>query len=217
MTSREKDPAAEARSFDKGAIPMRYTRALAAVAAALTITLAGCSSAGSASDGKGHNEADVDFTSDMIQHHAQALEMVDLTLGRELDPEVADLADQIRAAQAPEIEKMVDWLEDWDQPVPETSRDHANAHAQEHGESVEMDTDMPGMMNAEEMAALEKAPDQEFQDMWLEMMIEHHEGAVEMAEAETEDGENAKAVSLAEDVISTQEKEISTMEGLLKG
>ena len=200
---------------------MRYKRALAAVAAALTMTLAttlaGCSASGSSSDGKGHNEADVEFSSDMIQHHAQALQMVDLTLGRELDPEVVALADQIRAAQAPEIEKMVDWLEAWDQPVPETSRDHANAHAQEHGESAEMDTDMPGMMSADEMAALEKAPDQEFQDMWLEMMIEHHEGAVEMAEAEVEDGENAKAISLAEDVISAQEKEISTMQELLKG
>ena len=198
---------------------MRYTRALAAVAAALTMTLAttlaGCSASGSSSDGKGHNEADVEFSSDMIQHHAQALQMVDLTLGRELDPEVVALTDQIRAAQAPEIEKMADWLEEWGEPVPATSRDHA--HADGHGESMEVDADMPGMMSADEMAALEKAPDQEFQDMWLEMMVEHHEGAVEMAEAEVEDGENAEAISLAEDIISAQEKEISTMQELLKG
>ncbi len=193
---------------------MRYTRALAAVAAALTMSLAGCSASGSSSDSKGHNEADVEFSSDMIQHHAQALQMVDLTLGRELDPEVVDLTDQIRAAQAPEIEKMADWLEEWGEPVPATSRDHA--HADGHGESMEVDADMPGMMSADEMAALEEARTEEFQDMWLEMMVEHHEGAVEMAEAEVEDGENAEAISLAEDIIDAQEKEISTMQDLLK-
>lgn len=196
---------------------MRFPRTLAAAAAALTLTLAGCSASESSTDGKAYNDADVDFASDMIQHHAQALQMVDLTLGRKLDAEVVTLTEQIRTAQAPEIEKMADWLEDWDQPVPETSRDHANAHAQEHGESVEMDTDMPGMLSAKELESLESASGPEFQTMWLEMMIEHHEGAVEMAEAQVEEGSNAKAVALAEDIISTQEREISTMQDLLGG
>jgi len=196
---------------------MRYQRALAATAAALTLTLAGCSSSESSAGGSGHNDADVDFASDMIQHHAQALEMVDLTLGRELDPEVVTLTEEIRAAQAPEIEKMADWLEDWDEPVPETSRDHANAHAEDHGESAELDTDMPGMMSAEEMDALENASGAEFQTMWLEMMIEHHEGAVEMAETEVAEGENAKAITLAEEIIDAQEAEISAMQDLLEG
>jgi uncharacterized protein (DUF305 family) len=196
---------------------MRFPRTLAAVAAALTLTLAGCSASESSTDGNAYNDADVDFASDMIQHHAQALQMVDLTLGRKLDAEVVTLTEEIRTAQAPEIEKMADWLEDWDQPVPETSRDHANAHAQEHGESVEMDTDMPGMLSAKELETLESASGPEFQTMWLEMMIEHHEGAVEMAEAQVEEGSNAKAVALAEDIISTQEREISTMQDLLAG
>lgn len=194
---------------------MRFPHVLA-VTAALMFALAGCSDAES-SGGKGYNDADVDFASDMIQHHAQALEMVDLTLGRELDPEVVALTEEIRAAQAPEIETMADWLEDWDQPVPETSRDHANAHAEDHGASVEMDEDMPGMMSAEEMDALEKATGEEFQSMWLEMMIDHHEGAVEMAAAEVDEGENAEAIALAEEIISSQEKEISTMRDLLEG
>ncbi len=197
---------------------MRYTRALAAVAAALMLTVAGCSSSSEpSSSGKGYNDADVDFASDMIQHHAQALEMVDLTLGRDLDPQVAELTDQIRAAQTPEIEKMADWLVAWDKPVPETSRDHANAHAEDHGASAEMDADMPGMMSADEMDALEKASGAEFQTMWLKMMIDHHEGAVEMAKAEVEEGESAKAVALAKDIISAQDDEISTMKDLLKG
>lgn len=196
---------------------MRHPRAIAALVAALALVLAGCSASDSSGDGKGFNDADVDFASDMIQHHAQALQMVDLTLGRDLDPAVARLTDQIRAAQAPEIEKMVDWLQAWDQKVPPTSRDHANAHAEGHGQDPGMNTDMPGMMSAEQMTALEKAPDGKFQTMWLQMMIDHHEGAIEMAQRQVEDGQNAKAVALAEDIVSAQKKEIATMQDLLKG
>jgi uncharacterized protein (DUF305 family) len=196
---------------------MRYPRVLAAVAAALTLTLAGCSSESSA-DPNGFNDADVDFAGDMIQHHAQALVMVDMTMGRDLDPETVELTEGIRAAQAPEIEQMADWLEDWDQPVPETSRDHANAHADEHGgdDGAEMDADMPGMMSAEEMDALEKASGEEFRTMWLELMIEHHQGAVEMAETVVEEGQNAEVRARAEDIIRTQSDEISTMQALLE-
>ena len=191
---------------------MRHLRALAA--ASLLVALAGCAESSEAgSGGAGHNEADVSFAGDMIQHHAQALQMVDLTMGRDLDPEVGALADDIRAAQTPEIEKMADWLEEWDEPVPETVRDHANAHGD--GTAMEHGTDVPGMMGAEEMESLEKASDAEFQDLWLEMMIEHHQGAVEMAPEEQEAGESAQATDLAEDIETTQTQEIETMEGLL--
>jgi uncharacterized protein (DUF305 family) len=190
---------------------MRLPRVIPAVVAALTLALAGCSDSGSTS-GDGFNQADVDFASNMIQHHAQALEMVDLTMDRQLDPELAELTEQIRAAQAPEIERMADWLEEWDQPVPETSRDHANAHGDEDGG---MDMDMPGMMTADDMAALEEASDEEFRDMWLQMMIEHHEGAVAMAEEEVENGEAPEAISLAKEIIAAQNEEISTMQEML--
>ena len=165
-----------------------------------------------AANGDEYNDADVDFASDMIQHHAQALAMVDSTMGRQLDPEVQQLAEDIRMAQGPEIEQMTDWLTDWDQPIPETVRDHANAHGD--GE-VEMDPDMPGMMSAEEMAELEAAEGEDFQQLWLEMMIEHHEGAIEMAQTEQSDGKFGPAKELAEDIASAQQDEISTMENLL--
>ncbi len=165
-----------------------------------------------AANGDTFNDADVEFATDMIQHHAQALSMVDLTMGRRLDPEVQQLAEDIRAAQGPEIEQMTDWLTDWDQPIPETVRDHANAHGEG---DTEMDTDMPGMMSPEEMADLEAATGEGFQQMWLEMMIEHHEGAIEMAQAEQSDGEHPSAVDLARTIESAQQEEISTMESLL--
>lgn len=75
--------------------------------------------------------------------------------------------------------------------------------------------DMPGMMTSEDMDALENASDAEFQDMWLEMMIEHHEGAIEMAETEQEDGQLKDAVDLAGQIIDAQQQEIDIMRGLL--
>ena len=190
---------------------------MTALALGLSLTVAGCGSEESSDPATSlsateHNDADVAFATEMIQHHAQALSMVDLTMGRKLDPEVLALSDDIRAAQAPEIETMTDWLTEWGEEIPETVRDHANAghdmDEMDHG-------DMPGMMSADEMDALENASDAEFQDLWLEMMVEHHEGAVEMAEAEEADGRFKPAVELATDIQESQTAEIEKMQGLL--
>ncbi|GAB3264362.1 hypothetical protein GCM10027448_40180 [Nocardioides dilutus] len=203
-------------------------RAIAAIALA-GLLLTGC---GDDQDGAGaqngdsradHNDADVAFASDMIQHHAQALAMVDLTVERDLDPEVQALAEAIRAAQGPEIETMTDWLTQWGEPVPATVRDHVNAEGDEHGGDgehgdVDMDdtgADMPGMMSEEQMDQLEGAGDPEFRDLFLEMMIEHHEGAIEMARTEQADGKYAPAVELAEQIEAAQAAEIATMQALL--
>jgi len=165
-----------------------------------------------------HNNADVRFATDMIPHHAQALTMVDLTAGRTLDPQVQQLAEEIRAAQTPEIEELTRWLTLWGEDIPETMRDHVNAEGD--GDMGSMDGDemgqgTAGMMSQDELAELENASDAEFQDMWLEMMIEHHTGAVAMATAEQEDGQYAPAVDLAGQIIDSQTKEISTMRELL--
>jgi uncharacterized protein (DUF305 family) len=155
----------------------------------------------------------------MITHHAQALSMVDLTLDRPLDPEVQALAEDIREAQAPEIETMADWLTSWGEEVPATMRDHVNGGHDMDDMSDNMDNmdhdDMPGMMTADDIDELENAGDGEFEDMWLEMMIEHHEGAVEMAKREQEDGRFKDAVDLARQIIEAQNKEIATMKELL--
>jgi uncharacterized protein (DUF305 family) len=166
-----------------------------------------------APNGDVYNDADVAFAQQMIPHHAQAIEMVDLTRGRDLSPEVEQLASQILEAQTPEIETMTGWLTDWDEEVPATSRDHANAHGEGDGE--DMGGEMPGMMTDEEMAELESASDAEFEDLWLTMMVEHHEGAIEMARTEQEDGEFADAVAMAEDIEAGQTAEVDRMQGLL--
>ena len=189
---------------------------------ALTLTACGNDESGNANSTQvsetDHNDADVEFATDMIQHHAQALSMVDLTVDRTLDPEVQQLADDIREAQGPEIETMSDWLQDWDEEIPDTMRDHSNAGHDMEGMSDSMDgldSDMPGMMSGEDFDELENATDSDFQTMWLEMMIEHHEGAIEMAEDQQDNGQYKAAVDLAGNVVDTQTAEIDTMNTLL--
>jgi uncharacterized protein (DUF305 family) len=179
--------------------------------------MGGPSATRTASNGEVFNDADVRFASEMIQHHAQALSMVDLTAGRPLDAEVEKLAEDIRAAQAPEIEIFTGWLIEWGEKVPETVRDHANAgHGDDsdHG-SMQDHSDMPGMMSADQMEALSEASDTDFQSMWLEMMIDHHEGAVEMARTEQSEGRHRPAVELAKQIESSQSDEIELMQSLL--
>lgn len=206
----------------------RVRRALGATGLALTLALT-AAACGDDPDGDSragvsataHDDADVAFATEMVQHHAQALSMVDLTVGRTLEPEVQTLAESIRDAQAPEIETMVDWLSDWGEEVPATVRDHSHAGhdpSDVAGSMEGMDEDsmdMPGMMSADDMEALQDAPDDRFQTMWLEMMIEHHAGAVEMAETERDEGTYRPAVDLARSIIDSQTAEIEQMEALL--
>ncbi|MDP2773488.1 MAG: DUF305 domain-containing protein [Nocardioides sp.] len=170
---------------------------------ALALTACGSDDEPAADSSSGdHNAADVTFASEMIQHHAQALVMVDLTVGRELDPEFQRLTESIRDAQAPEIELMADWLVGWGEEVPATDRDHVNAEhdgEDSHGDQTE----------------LESAEGDEFRRLWLEQMIEHHEGAIEMAETEQADGQDQAALDLAEAIIEAQSAEIEKMQKLL--
>ncbi|WP_367919035.1 DUF305 domain-containing protein, partial [Nocardioides ginsengisoli] len=154
--------------------------------------------------------ADVDFATAMIPHHAQALQMALLAQDRPLPPDVRALVDRIQEAQAPEVETMTTWLTAWGKEVPPTTMDHANA-----GHDMSGDSGMPGMMGSEQMDALEKLSDAEFPRRWMEMMIEHHQGAIAMAKVELASGEFADAVALAETIVDGQTSEISTMRDLI--
>ena len=202
----------------------RVTRAAAAAALALTLALtAACGGeepAGDASEASApesrHNLADVGFAQDMLVHHAQALDMVELTEGRPLEPDVRRLASDIEAAQAPEIETFTDWLEMWDERVPHAGMDGMDG--MQGTEDMEgSDHDMPGMMTSGQMDRLTEVSDEEFQSAWLELMIEHHEGAVEMAETQVERGEYAPAIELAEQIAASQTSEIEEMRRMLAG
>ncbi|SDN69480.1 DUF305 domain-containing protein [Geodermatophilus sp. DSM 45219] len=165
----------------------------------------------SAGESAAVDDADVTFVQGMIPHHRGALEMAQLADGRAEDPRVLELADRIEAAQQPEIETMTGWLEQWGEPVPEQTD-----AGTDHGSMGHDSSDMEGM-SAEDMAALEAASGAEFDRMWLEMMIAHHRGAVEMAQTEIAEGSDPDAVALAREIADSQAAEIEEMETLLAG
>ena len=161
---------------------------------------ASAASSAPASQGQ-HNAADVSFAKGMIPHHRQAVEMADLAPDRARSAEVKKLAAEIEKAQAPEIEKLSGWLTSWGETVPaEGAMEHSM-----HGGGME------GMMSAEEMTALENASGEAFDTSFMEMMIKHHEGAVEMAKTEQSDGAHAPARKMAADIIASQSAEIEQM------
>lgn len=179
------------------------------IAAVAVAALAGCG--GSAPDNTAaavtdtdHNAADVTFATDMIPHHRQAVLMAELAESRSDNPDVLGLAAAIRDAQDPEIQTMSGWLEQWGEPVPDAMDGMGHM-------------DMPGMASDQEMADMEAASGSSFDGMFLESMIAHHTGAVQMAQAEQADGQYAAAVDLAEQIEQSQTAEIATMESLLQG
>lgn len=150
-----------------------------------------------------HNDADVMFAQQMIPHHSQALEMARLAVDRAEDPGVTELAARIEGAQEPEIEQMQGWLEAWGEDPGSEVMD-----GMEHGGA--------GMMTDDDMSMLEAATGAEFDAMFLEMMIQHHSGAVEMAETEITDGQFPEAIELATAIKEAQEAEIDEMRTLLE-
>lgn len=154
-----------------------------------------------------HNDADVEFAQGMIPHHRQAVEMAQLAADRADSREVLELAERIEAAQAPEIDEMTGWLVAWGEEIPE-------GDGMDHG-GMDMGAGGTGMMSAGEMEMLGAASGAEFDRMFLEMMIVHHEGALEMAETQATEGEYPVALALAEQIIATQQAEIDEMNGLL--
>ncbi|MFC8392881.1 DUF305 domain-containing protein [Streptomyces sp. NPDC057238] len=160
------------------------------------------SASASASQGQ-HNAADVAFAKGMIPHHRQAIEMADLAPGRAQSAEVRKLAADIKKAQDPEIRTLSGWLTSWGEDVPaEGATDHS-VH------------DMGGMMTAEEMTGLENASGKAFDTAFMELMVKHHEGAVEMAKTEQADGAHAPAKKTAGEIITSQSAEIEQMNKLL--
>jgi len=153
------------------------------------------------------NDADVEFAQGMIAHHEQAIEMSEIAQDpvRAASAEVTSLAARIEAAQDPEIDAMTGWLEAWGAPLQMDSSD---------GHDM---SEMTGMMSVEDMEALNTTTGAEFDDMWLTMMIEHHEGAIEMATAIDDEGASPDVRTLSAAIVAAQQAEIDEMRELLDG
>jgi uncharacterized protein (DUF305 family) len=135
------------------------------------------------------------FAAMMIPHHEQAIQMSELALTNSTDPEIIELANEIKAAQGPEIEQMKNW-----------GSSHMGSHA---GHMMD-----EGMLSDDEMAQLKAARGAEFDRLFLEGMIKHHQGAIEMADMILNSA-NPEAVTLGKNIVESQSAEITSMRDLL--
>ncbi|KGN40700.1 DUF305 domain-containing protein [Knoellia aerolata] len=199
-------------------VTQRYpTLAGLGIAAVLTLSACGTDQAGSGAAGgtgsttsstsetpEAGRKGDVMFAQMMIPHHQQAVEMADRALQNGASPAVTELAQQIKAAQGPEIETMTTWLQEWRAPM--TAEEGHGGH--DGG---------AGMMADGDMKDLSAASGPTFNEMWLTMMVEHHEGAVVMAQDVLTTTGNPEVKELAQAIVAGQKQEIATMTSLISG
>lgn len=164
-------------------------------------------------------QADVDFMTMMIGHHAQALIMSDLAPKNGASSEILVLSSRIVNAQNDEIATMQTWLRDRDQPVPEVHIDGLNLMI--HGARMHhMDhMNMVGMLTMKQLQELEAAKGHEFDKLFLKYMIQHHEGATTMvSDLIATDGavQDEAAFRLATDINVDQVTEIRRMKLMLE-
>lgn len=160
----------------------------------------GASPGPAADSSSAHNGEDVMFAQHMIPHHSQAVEMTDILLAKDgVDARVTELAKEIRAAQAPEIEQMQGWLTSWGNP-PMPAMDHGS---------------MEGMVADGDIEKLRDAPGPEATKLFLDQMIGHHEGAITMAQGVLDGGQFEPAKTMARAIIDSQQREIDEMKTIL--
>ncbi len=163
------------------------------------------------------NDADVTFAQSMIPHHEQAVAMAKLAAPRAKSADVKDLAAKILSAQGPEINTMKDLLADWGRPAASemAEMDHSDMSADEMA-AMSPGHDMPGMASSKDLAELRAAKGAAFDVAFLELMIAHHRGAVEMASEEQSSGRSPAAKELAGRIVTAQRSEIARMQALAK-
>lgn len=153
-----------------------------------------------------HNDVDVAFAQDMIPHHRQAIEMVDMVLAKQgIDPRVISLARAIKAAQSPEIDQLQGWLTGWGIAASPSETGIPSMPSHDMGGAGQ------GMMTEQYMTALRDAQGVDASKLFLTQMIEHHNGAITMAQKEIEGGQFTAAVTLARAIVASQHDEIVTM------
>ena len=158
-----------------------------------------------------YTPADVEFMQGMIGHHAQAIAMAAMVPGRTTNPTMQLLAQRIDISQRDEIRLMQNWLRDRGQTVPDST-----GHMHKGGGSTDML--MPGMLTADQMAQLAAAKDNVFDRLFLQFMIQHHQGALTMVKTLFQSPGAAQATDTfryVSGVDSDQRAEIERMQKML--
>jgi uncharacterized protein (DUF305 family) len=153
---------------------------------------------------------DVGFMQMMVLHHRQALDLAALVPDRSTDARVREVAARIEAAQAPEILVMAQWLTERSIDVPGVHEDPALYDHAQHGHAG-----MAGMLTADELDALEQSEGGDFDRSFLEDMVRHHRGAVEMSRYVLEHGSDVQVNELATGIVVEQSAEIVRLERIL--
>jgi uncharacterized protein (DUF305 family) len=208
-------------------MPSRITR-IAAILIALcaALFLTACSGSGEKTDTTktddaastatppGFNAQDHEFATMMIPHHQQAIELAGMVPDHSTDPDLIALAAKISAEQDPEIKALRVFLVQWDEnPDDNTSAgDDDGGHGGDGGHGA-----MAGMVDDATMAKLQTLKGAEFETLWLQSMISHHQGAIDMAKAEVAHGQNVDIKRMAQTMVDTQQAEITQMNQMLEG
>jgi len=162
----------------------------------------------------GFVEADVRFMQHMLVHHAQAVEMVELLKSRGASQTVRRLGERIAQSQDAEMALMEEWLTARGLPMAA-----ADPHAGHHGMVDDPNTPlMPGMLSPAQMTALAATSGLEFDRLFLEGMIHHHQGALDMVDALLDDpdaGEDPMLSDFTTSVTADQSAEILRMQSIL--
>jgi uncharacterized protein (DUF305 family) len=156
------------------------------------LLLSGCAT--SSPSNSEFSSDDIAFAEQMIPHHEQAIEMSEIALLNTTNPDVLQLAQEIKDAQSPEIELMKSWT---------------GVKASTHAGHM-----MDGMLSQSELSELRQAKGKEFDRLFLQGMIKHHQGAIEMAQ-EVGTSKNKDVANLSAVIIAAQKLEIDTMNELL--
>ena len=184
-------------------VGMRITALIAALITTSVLTACGESSPPAPeAQSTEHNAADVTFAQKMIPHHQQAIDMAAMVPSRTTNGKLIVMAKHIELDQQAQIETLQGLLQQWGES---TAADHTGHDGM----------GMDGMVDAATMDKLPTLNGAEFDNLWLESMISHHQGAVAMAEPEVAHGKNPTAVKMAKVIIEWQQFEIGQMHAML--
>lgn len=164
------------------------------------------------------DSVDAGFARDMSRHHLQAVEMANLATTRSTDADVLRLAFDIASTQTNQVGRMQGWLDLWGLPL--TSGDTmgwmADGAMAGHDMAAADGAVMPGMATETELAELRSLSGTPFDVMFLQLMIRHHQGGLEMAQYGQQHASQAVVRGLAGAIAETQTAETTTMEEMLR-
>lgn len=201
--------------------PIVAVVAVAVIAFAL-VAVIGCTTSDpeTAEPAAAPSEADIGFARDMAAHHAQAVDMAERIRSRTADPRLRSLATDIVLTQQAQIGRMQGWLELWGEPLTSTAppmewaAPDGDGMDHESGGNGEMAT-MPGMAGPADLAELDSLDLPAAERRFLELMIEHHRGGVDMAESVLAAEPTDVVTTLATSIVTGQAAEIELMETML--